>query len=85
MNNIKGFLDGFKNKILSSQIEKEIIVRVFNKILNINILKEDIDIKKETIFVKVNPYIKSEIFLNKDKILKEIKKQGIEKTVKDIK
>lgn len=85
MSDINSFLKEIQNKIFKSYGEKDIILNIINKKLNLNLKLKDLEFKKETIFIKANPYIKSEINIQKDNILKEIKKQGIEKTIKDIK
>ncbi|MDQ5901449.1 MAG: hypothetical protein QG580_164 [Patescibacteria group bacterium] len=85
MSDINSLLKEIQNKILKSHGEKDIILNVINKKLNLSLNSKDLDFKKETIFIKANPYIKAEINLQKNFILKEIKKQGIDKTIKDIK
>lgn len=85
MSDINSLLNDLKKKLLKSRSEKDIIVSVISKNLNISLNEKDVDIRKETIYLKVNPYIKSELSLKKELILKDIKKQGIDKTIKDIK
>jgi len=85
MAELKDFLESFK-KILEKGVgEKDLILNVLNKTLNVSLEKDDIKIKNETLFVKSNPYLKSEISLHKENILREIKKEGIEVSIKDIK
>jgi hypothetical protein len=85
MSDINSLLNDLKKKLLKSRSEKDIIVSVISKNLNISLNEKDVYIRKETIYLKVNPYIKSELSLKKELILKDIKKQGIDKTIKDIK
>jgi len=41
-------------------------------------------LKNNIIYIKTNPVVKNEIFLNKNKILEEVKKQLKEKTPDNI-
>lgn len=85
MAELKDLLSQFKHIINKGDAEKDVIVRVFEKVLGKKIERESISIKKEVLVVQSDVYLKSEIKLHKDALLKEIKKQGIEKTIKDIK
>lgn len=85
MAEIKDLLLKFRNIIDKKNTEKDVIIKVFERILNKKIDKESISIKKEVLIIKSDVYLKSEINLHKDALLKEIKKQGIEKIIKDIK
>lgn len=85
MADIKDLLSKFNNIVNKGSAEKEVIVRVFERVLNIKINKEDISFRRETLIIKSDSYLKAEINLNKEALLKEIKKQGLEKFIKDIK
>ncbi len=85
MAELKDLLSNFKNIINKGEAEKDVIVRVFERVLGKKIERDDISIKKEVLIVKSDAYLKSEIHLHKDNLLREIKKHGIEKTIKDIK
>lgn len=84
MAELKDFLEKFSKILKSDEIEKDIVVKVFKKIIDVEIEKEDVSFKKDKLFIKSDVYLKSEIKLNKDKLLKEIKKEGLEKIVLDI-
>lgn len=85
MADIKDLLSKFNNILNKGFAEKDVIVRVFERVLDIKIDREDVSFKNDTLFIKSDSYLKAEIKLNKESLLKEIKKQGLEKTVKDIK
>ena len=85
MAEIKDLLSKFNNIVNKGSAEKEVIVRVFERVLDKKINKEDISFKRETLIIKSDSYLKAEINLNKESLLKEIKKQGLEKSIKDIK
>lgn len=85
MADIKDLLSKFNNILNKGFAEKDVIVRVFERVLGIKIDREDVSFKNDTLFIKSDSYLKAEIKLNKESLLKEIKKQGLEKTVKDIK
>jgi len=85
MADIKDLLLKFQNLLDKSEVDKGLIVKIFKKVLQKDILQEDVSFKKDILFIKSDAYLKAEIILNKDALLKEIKKEGIEKIVKDIK
>jgi len=85
MADIKDLLSKFNNILNKGFAEKDVIVRVFERVLDVKIDREDVSFKNDTLFIKSDSYLKAEIKLNKESLLKEIKKQGLEKTVKDIK
>jgi hypothetical protein len=85
MAELKDFLKKFNKIINQGDSEKDVIVKVFKKVIDVQIEKEDVSFKNDKLFIKSDVYLKSEIKLNKEKLLKEIKKQGIDKIVLDIK
>lgn len=85
MPEIKDFLDKYKKTLIGAQIQNEILVKILSKAIGHQFKNSDFKIKKSVLFVKGNSYLKSEIYLNKEKILREIKKEGIEKEILDIK
>jgi hypothetical protein len=85
MAEIKDLLSKFSNIVNRGSAEKEVIVRVFERVLSKKINKEDVSFRRETLIIKSDPYLKAEINLNKETLLKEIKKQRLEKSIKDIK
>ncbi len=85
MADLKDLLLKFQNLLDKSEVDKGLIVKIFKKVLKRDILKEDVSFKKDKLFIKSDAYLKAEINLNKNALLKEIKKEGIEKIVKEIK
>lgn len=85
MANIKDLLSGFNKKFSKDFAEKDVVISVFEKILKIKLERSDVVIKNEVLYIKSNPYIRTEIQLHKKEIIKEIEKQKIGKTIKDIK
>lgn len=85
MAEIKDFLEKFNKILKSDETEKDIIIKVFKKVIDVEIQKGDVSFKKDNLIIKSDSYLKAEIKLNKDRILKEIKKQGIDRVVSDIK
>jgi hypothetical protein len=85
MADIKDLLSKFNNILNKGFAEKDVIVRVFERVLDVKIDIEDVSFKNDTLFIKSDSYLKAEIKLNKERLLKEIKKQGLDKVVKDVK
>lgn len=66
-------LERFKNLTNTDKVKKQLIIEIFerNKIqININ----QISISKNTIYIKTQPIIKTEILLKKEEFLNEINK-----------
>lgn len=72
MFNISIYLDKFKDIESKSSSLKNIIIDSISKVLKININKKDMEVKNGIIYLKVNPVIRNEIFINKTKITEEL-------------
>ena len=83
--NIDKFLEKFRKALNQQEGYKDVVVEVIKNCTGIEIERENIKIKKETLFLNVNSYIRSEIFLYKNKLLEEFKIKIIGRNVKDIK
>ncbi|KND47979.1 MAG: hypothetical protein AB201_00030 [Parcubacteria bacterium C7867-006] len=84
MFNIEQYLKRFSKGIESIKVNKENIVLIINKYTNLNINSSDIEIKDYKIIVNTSAVGKSQLFLNKNKILQEIN-SSIKTKVVDIK
>lgn len=84
MGNIDDFLNKFKVIIDREESKKEIILKIINKKTGKGINLYNLSIKNNTLFIKTNPYLKSEIILNKESIIKDIKKENIDISIIDI-
>lgn len=84
MGNIDDFLNKFKVIVDREESKKEIILKIINKKTGKNINLDNLSIKNNTLFIKTNPYLKSEIILNKESIIKDIKKENIDTSIIDI-
>ena len=81
---IKDLLNKFDNLLLSEKIKKDTIGDVLLKTVGISIKPEDIKIQNTSIYLKIKPIYKNEIFLNKENISKELEKSLSGKIPKDI-
>ncbi len=72
MFNISNFFEKFKKLQQNNQNTKDTIIRVIKKILNIDIKKEDIEVKNNQINIKCNPIIRSEIYMSKNALEAEL-------------
>ncbi len=64
----------FKSLSNTEKAKKEIVCEEITRIIGIQITHNQVSFSKNTIFIKTQPIIKSEISLKKEEILKEIKK-----------
>lgn len=72
MKKISDFLEKFAGFGEKEKKEKELIIDILRKVLNVEIKKGDLEIKDLKINIKVSGPQKTEIILNKNKILFEI-------------
>lgn len=72
MFNIAIYLDKFKNIESESLIFKKNIILCLESVLKINIDKKNIKINNKIVYLNVNPILKSEIFINKKRIIKDL-------------
>lgn len=70
---IGNLLSRFKNLTNSEKVKKQLIVEIFET-YKIPVKVSQISIQKNTIFIKTQPIIKTELFLKKEEIINEIKK-----------
>ncbi len=62
----------FKNLTNTEKIKKEVIIEEIKACTGISIPISTVSILKNTIFLKVSPIIRTEIFLKKEEIIKKI-------------
>lgn len=74
MLNISKYLEKFKKDINKGEFLNESVVNTIKKHTEINIPKEDVDIRSNIIYIKISPSYKSKIFIYKESILDEINK-----------
>jgi len=72
MFNISIYLDKFKNIESKSSGLKTTIADSVNKFLKASLDKKDVEVKNGVIYLKVNPVVRNEIFINKVNIIKEL-------------
>lgn len=85
MENISIYLEKFKSVGFKQREMKDIVIGVLKDKINIVLEREDIDLNNELMRVNISGVEKSEFFINKNSIQKEIiKRIGNDKDFKDI-
>lgn len=74
MKNLSSLLEKFKN-IRDPKKEREELAKIISEVLNFEILESNLSINNNDIKFKINPTIKSQIFLCKEKIKERLKKE----------
>jgi hypothetical protein len=74
MKELKDFLGNIHKLLFKEESKKKLLQEIFFNLLNIKIETENIEIKNNIVFLKIKPIYKSEIFLQKEKLLLVIKK-----------
>lgn len=69
-NHINDFLNKFKNLLFKEEESRNIIVSIIKTYIPSNF---DIKIKEPNITIKASPLVRSEILINKNKILSKVK------------
>lgn len=69
---LEQLLARFKNLTNTEKVKKELVCNGINKIIGVTIPISSISFSKNTIFLKISPIIKTEIFFKKSEILKYI-------------
>ncbi len=77
MFNISIYLDKFKKINSKESSLKDAIIASVNKVLEININRSNIEIRKNVIYLKINPIIKNEVFIKKKYIINELNAKNI--------
>ncbi|MCC6323576.1 hypothetical protein IT400_02160 [Candidatus Nomurabacteria bacterium] len=77
-NPINLYLEKFKKLLNTKSSNKEAIVSIINKEIKHEIKNENINIKNDTItFTNISPVLKNEIFIHKERIIKQLKVVGL--------
>lgn len=84
MPEIKDLLESFKEILLGEELRKEKISLVIENISKIKIETKDIEIKNSVVILNIKPIFKNEIFLKKERILEEFKKNFSKRIPTDI-
>lgn len=82
---IKDLLAGLRDKLFSAEIKKDEIRRIISKELNLNLKSEDIEIKNNSVFLKIKPIYKNELFLKREIILEKLEQSLGHKAPKEVK
>lgn len=70
---LSDLLSRFKNLTNTDRAKKELVGEEISKMIGVPVNYQQISFSKNTIFLKVQPIIKTEIALKKDTLLKKIK------------
>lgn len=74
--NIGGFLDRFKSFKPPKKFMQDEAVEAINRVIGVSVSPDDIEKRGAVIYVKTkNQALKSQIFMNKEKILSEFSKK----------
>lgn len=77
MDGIAGFLQKFLNLDKSNQTKLLLILETIKKETGLDLQKEMLEIKGESLKLNCNPVFRNEIFMHQEKIETELKKQKI--------
>lgn len=84
MANIGNFLEAFKDQLLGEEKFKEKIIEVVFRETKAFIQKEEISYRNQNIYIKTDPFTKTEINLHKEKILESIRESFPKKRIRDV-
>lgn len=84
MNNLKRFLDRFRNLRAPDASVKETFVRILEKEIGIVLSTKDIELVGSTLHIRAHPTLKSEVYLRKKHLLKCLLEEGVTREIKNI-
>ncbi len=70
---LKELLSKYKNLVPTDSLKKEAVIEVISKCFKINLEKKDISLSNNIIFLKTSTKLKSEVFIHKKDILRDLK------------
>ena len=71
MFNIERFLQKFSKGVQSAEFQKEKIIEIIKKNTQIELTKNDLEIKEYVLMIKSSPAVKNKLFISKNKILED--------------
>lgn len=81
---IKNLLAQFSEILLSEEIKKKFVRDAISQVIGLPIDSGDIRIKSNTVYLKIKPIYRNEIFLKKDTISAKLRQYFSRKTPVDI-
>ena len=81
---LRDLLGRFGDIILGEDTKKEAVQKVLERILGIQVSKENILIRDRVIYLNTKPIYKNEILIKRDKIFSELEKVLGKKSTQDI-
>jgi hypothetical protein len=84
MFNIVSYLERFKNFGVKETEFKEWILACVKEETGRDVSKNDVRVQGDSIFIKANPMLKSELFMKKGSLLGKINLKNSKTTIKDI-
>lgn len=81
---IRDLLLKFNSILLSEETKVNSLITAIQEATGIIIQKEEIQIKRETVYLKIKPIYKNEIFLKKEKIISLLEKSLGKRSPKNI-
>jgi hypothetical protein len=70
---IKDLLARFRDALLGAEDKKEAVRKIISETIKTEISTEEIEIKNNTIYLKIKPIYKNEIFLRQEEIFSKLK------------
>jgi len=82
MKNLFELVQNLKDRFLSEESKKKKIKEILLKETGFDFKPEDLEAKEDLLFLKTSSVLKSEIFINKKRILEKMREEGL--FIKDI-
>ena len=82
--NISKFLENFKQALFKEEDFKDSVIKILKEKTGIFIERKSIILRNNVISIQTDTYIKTEIFLRKDEILKHIQDKNPTRNILDI-
>jgi hypothetical protein len=85
MISLSDLLSKYKNLVPTDSLKKEAAILIIDKLFEIKLEKKDLSVSNNIIYLKTSSKLKSEVFIHKAEILRELKEILKQNAPKDIK
>ena len=77
LSGIQGFLEEYRKRLFKADGNRQHILSIIKEVSAVSINENEIEIKKNEILLTVDSVSKNQIFLYKEKILRELQEKGV--------
>ena len=77
ISSIKNFLSKYHKLLTDNSDRRQMIIEVISSVSGVALRQGDITFRNEAVYIEGGSVLKNEIFLHKERIIRELQKRGI--------